>query len=372
MKKKVTAKRATPRGTARRPLPHSYPPMEAASVETLPAGAGWQYEPKWDGFRCIAFRSGKSVDLRSKAGRPLARYFPDIVDALHALPIGDAVLDGELAIPTRDGLSFDDLLQRIHPAASRVRTLVAEHAAVYIVFDLLADAQGRSLVRLRLGARRARLETLAATAFERVAIPRAGLEAAAIVLSPVTRDARVATRWLKRGSSGWGGLDGVIAKALDLPYQSGTRTGMQKVKNLRTADCVVGGFRYASRGGAVGSLLLGLYDTDGLLHHVGFTSGMSASTRAELTPRLVRLIKPPGFTGRAPGGPSRWSTRRTDEWQPLAPKLVVEVQYDHFSDGRFRHGTGFVRWRPDKAPRQCTMDQIAPTGQSALGLLTSH
>jgi ATP-dependent DNA ligase len=346
--------------------------MEAASVEMLPTGAGWQYEPKWDGFRCIAFRSGTSVDLRSKAGRPLGRYFPDIVDAVRALPIGEAVLDGELAIPTRDGLSFDDLLQRIHPAASRVRTLVAEHPAVYIVFDLLAGAQGGPLVGLRLRERRARLETLAAKAFGRVPIPRAGLEAAAVVLSPATCDARVATRWLERGSSGWGGLDGVIAKALDLPYQSGTRTGMQKVKNLRTADCVVGGFRYASKGGTVGSLLLGLYDRDGLLHHVGFTSAMSASTRAELTPRLVRLITPPGFTGRSPGGPSRWSTRRTDQWQPLEPKLVVEVQYDHVSDGRFRHGTGFVRWRPDKAPRQCTIDQIAPTGRPALRLLASH
>jgi ATP-dependent DNA ligase len=372
MKKQAAAKRPAPRRKARRSLAHGYPPMEAASVETLPAGADWQYEPKWDGFRCIAFRSSKSVDLRSKAGRPLGRYFPDIVDAVHALPIGDAVLDGELAIPTRDGLSFDDLLQRIHPAASRVRTLVAEHPAVYIVFDLLADERGRPLVGLRLRERRARLETLAAAAFERMPTPRAGLGAAAIVLSPSTRDARVATRWLKRGSSGWGGLDGVIAKALDLPYQSGTRAGMQKVKNLRTADCVVGGFRYASKGGAVGSLLLGLYDSEGLLHHVGFLSGMSASTRAGLAPRLVRLIKPPGFTGRAPGGPSRWSTRRTDQWEPLVPKLVVEVQYDHFSDGRFRHGTGFVRWRPDKAPRQCTMDQIAPTGRPALRLLTSH
>ena len=363
------ARSKTPRTTSSRPLAHSYPPMEAASVETLPAGSDWQYEPKWDGFRCVAFRSGKTVDLRSKAGKPLGRYFPDIVDAIHALPIGDAVLDGELAIPTSNGLSFDDLLQRIHPAASRVRTLVAEHPAVYIVFDLLADEKGRPLVQMPLRERRVLLEKLGAKTFDAMPASASGLDAAAVVLSPSTSDARVATKWLERGSSGWGGLDGVIAKALDLPYQSGTRDGMQKVKNLRTADCVVGGFRYAEKGGTVGSLLLGLYDSDGLLHHVGFTSGMSAAMRADLTPRLVRLIKPPGFTGRAPGGPSRWSTRRTDEWKPLAPKLVVEVQYDHFSDGRFRHGTGFVRWRPDKAPRQCTLDQIQPTGKSALALL---
>jgi ATP dependent DNA ligase-like protein len=157
-----------------------------------------------------------------------------------------------------------------------------------------------------------------------------------VVLSPITRDVAVAKGWLERGTSGWGGLDGVVAKRLDLPYQSGQRTGMQKIKRLRTADCVVGGFRYASRKRVVGSLLLGLYDADGLLDHVGFTSALSAAERAALTPRLERLIRPPGFTGRAPGGPSRWSTRRSDEWEPLEPKLVVEVRYDHFSDGRFR------------------------------------
>lgn len=352
-----------------RALPHSYAPMEAASVDSLPVGDEWQYEPKWDGFRCIVFRNGRGVDLRSKAGRPLARYFPDVVAAVRALPVGNAVLDSELVVPSAGALSFDDLLQRIHPAASRVRALAAEHPAVCVVFDLLADNRGRPLVHLPLSERRAHLESLAAAAFRARPIAGAGVDAAAVVLSPVTCERSVAAGWLRRGSSGWGGLDGVIAKALDLPYQSGKRTGMQKVKHLRTADCVVGGFRYASKGKTVGSLLLGLYDQDGLLHHVGFTSAMSASVRAELTPRLVRLIRPPGFTGRAPGGPSRWSTRRTDEWEPLAPKLVVEVQYDHFSDGRFRHGTTLVRWRPDKAPRQCTLDQIEPTGRSSLALL---
>ena len=225
------------------------------------------------------------------------------------------------------------------------------------------------LVHLPLSERRTRLERLAKTAFAPVPAVRGRVQRSAVVLSPATRDRKVAARWLERGSSGWGGLDGVVAKAWALPYQSGTRNGMQKVKHLRTADCVVGGFRYASKGGVAGSLLLGLYDSDGLLHHVGFTSAMTASERAAITPRLVRLIKPPGFTGRAPGGPSRWSTRRTDQWEPLAPKLVVEVRYDHVSDGRFRHGTALVRWRPDKAPRQCTLDQIEQGGKSAMSLL---
>ena len=358
------------RGAASRPsLPHSYAPMEATPVATLPSEGDWQYEPKWDGFRCLVFRGAGRPDLRSKAGRQLGRYFPDITDAVRAISAGSAVFDSELVIPTPDGLSFDDLLQRIHPAASRVMKLAAEHPAVCIVFDLLADARGKSLVHLPLRERRARLEQLANTAFGPMLETPGGVRGAAVVLSPATCDRKEAARWLKRGSSGWGGLDGVIAKALGLPYQSGNRKGMQKVKHLRTADCVVGGFRYASKGGSAGSLLLGLYDADGLLHHVGFTSAMTASVRAQVTPRLVRLIKPPGFTGRAPGGPSRWSTRRTDQWEPLAPKLVVEVQYDHFSDGRFRHGTSIVRWRPDKAPRQCTLDQIELTGRSAMALL---
>jgi len=361
----------TPAVTKRRvgELPHSYPPMEATLVDTLPDGPDWQYEPKWDGFRCLVFRSAGSVDLRSKAGRPLARYFPDVVEAVRALPVGKAVFDSELVVPTAAGLSFDDLLQRIHPAASRVAKLAAEFPAVCIVFDLLASVRGDSLVHLPLSERRARLERLAKTAFAPVPAVRGRVQRSAVVLSPVTHDRTVAARWLGRGSSGWGGLDGVVAKVSALPYQSGTRNGMQKVKHLRTADCVVGGFRYASKGGVAGSLLLGLYDSDGLLHHVGFTSAMTASERAAITPRLVRLIKPPGFTGRAPGGPSRWSTRRTDQWEPLAPKLVAEVRYDHASDGRFRHGTTLLRWRPDKAPRQCTLDQIEQGGKSAMSLL---
>lgn len=369
MTKKRSASHAQPKDRSPRLLPHTYAPMEAESVETLPRGREWQYEPKWDGFRCVVFRSARDVDLRSKAGKPLSRYFPDVVDAVKGISAGRAVFDSELVVPSEGALSFDLLLQRIHPAASRVVKLAHQWPALCIVFDLLADARGRSLVHLPLRERRAHLEKLARSMFDRRPLDGKDTLRSAVVLSPVTRELAVAKGWLRRGTSGWGGLDGVVAKRADLPYQSGLRTGMQKVKHLRTADCVVGGFRYASAGPTVGSLLLGLYDAGGLLDHVGFTSALSAQEREELTPRLEGLIRPPGFTGRAPGGPSRWSTRRSEEWEPLAPKLVVEVQYDHFSDGRFRHGTGLVRWRPDKAPRQCTFDQIQPTGRSSLALL---
>jgi ATP-dependent DNA ligase len=208
------------------------------------------------------------------------------------------------------------------------------------------DERGRSLVARRLKERRARLESFARRFFR----PRGR-----VVLSRGTRSLATARRWLAGAT---GDLDGVMAKRLDLPYRSGDRDGMVKVKRQRTADCVVGGFRYASKGRTVGSLLLGLYGDDGLLHHVGFTSGLRADQRARLTERLERLVEPPGFTGRAPGGPSRWSTERSAEWQPLQPELVVEVAYDHVSGGRFRHGTRFLRWRPDKAPRQCRMSQL--------------
>ena len=331
------------------PIPVAYPPMEALSVDEIPKGEVWQYEPKWDGFRCLAFRDGEEVALQSKSGQPLARYFPEVADFLRALPAKRFVLDGEIVIPVGKGLSFDDLLQRIHPADSRVRKLAAESPALLIVFDVLVDGSGRSLVDLPLAKRRPLLE-----AFARKQFPAGGR----IRLSPATSELRVAERWL----SGVGGaLDGIVAKRSDLTYASGSgeRTGMQKVKLLRTADCVVGGFRYASKGKVVGSLLLGLYNGKGQLDHVGFCSGLTTVAREELTPRLEALVKPPGFTGNAPGGPSRWSTERTGDWKPLAPRLVAEVQYDHFTGGRFRHGTRLLRWRPDKAPRQCRIDQLA-------------
>ena len=339
------------------PLPRTYAPMEARLVDELPTGSAWQYEPKWDGFRCLAFRDGATVDVMSKAGKPLTRYFPELVEMLLQVTAKRFVLDGEIVVPKDGELSFDELLLRIHPAKSRVTKLAAESPASFIVFDLLVDAKGRSLVKLPLAERRPALE-----AFVAAEVPD-GLR---VRLSPATTKMATVTRWFR---SVGGGLDGVIAKQLDLPYQSGTRDGMQKMKSMRTAECVVGGFRYASKGKVVGSLLLGLYDGGGLLHHVGFTSNIPATQKPALTKQLEKLVKPPGFTGQAPGGPSRWSTARSSEWEPLAPELVVEVQYDHFSGGRFRHGTSFLRWRPDKPPRRCTLAQVEQEGRSALKLL---
>ena len=320
--------------------------MEARSVAHLPSGDNWQYEPKWDGFRCLAFRDDDSVALQSKSGQPLGRYFPELVEALLKLKAMQFVLDGEIVVPVQGQLSFDDLLMRIHPAASRVKKLAQETPSKFIVFDLLVDDRGRSIADVPLAERRKKLDAFAKKY-------RANKKYAE--LSPETRDLKIAKSWL---AGAGGDVDGVIAKHLDLPYQSGNRNGMVKVKRLRTADCVVGGFRYASGGKLVGSLLLGLYDDKGLLHHIGFTSGIKAADKPKLTKRLEALIKPPGFTGRAPGGPSRWATERSAEWKPLAPKLVAEVQYDHFTGGRFRHGTKFLRWRVDKRPAQCTFKQL--------------
>src|SRR6266478_3182774 len=329
------------------PLKQSYAPMEAKSVAQLPTGSDWQYEPKWDGFRCIAFRDGDRVDLQSKSGQPLSRYFPEIVDALLKLKPKQFVLDGEIVVPVDGRLSFDDLLMRIHPAASRVQKLAKEHPATLIVFDLLVDDRGRSLTTGLLPERRKKLDAFAKKYFAKNK---------SIELSPETKDLKTAKGWL---AGAGGDVDGVIAKRRDLPYQSGNRHGMVKVKRLRTADCVVGGFRYASEGKVIGSMLLGLYDGKGLLHHVGFTSSFKSDEKPALTKKLEKLIKPPGFTGNAPGGPSRWATERSAEWQPLAPKLVIEVQYDHFTGGRFRHGTKFLRWRPDKKPTQCSFEQVS-------------
>jgi ATP-dependent DNA ligase len=329
------------------PLPFPYPPMEAESADALPNGKAWLYEPKWDGFRCLAFRDGASVRIQSKAGKPLGRYFPDVIEALLAVGARRFVLDGEIVIPVEGRLSFDELLLRVHPAESRVRMLAEAHPARLLVFDLLVDERGHSVVDLPLADRRRRLE-----AFARKYLP----SGRPVALSRATRRLPTAQRWLQEG--GKGDLDGVVAKRLDLPYRSGERDGMRKVKRQRTADCVVGGFRYASKGGGIGSLLLGLYDAEGLLNHVGFTSSLRAEERVKLRAKLEPLIEPPGFTGRAPGGPSRWSTERSAEWEPLAPRLVVEVAYDHVSGGRFRHGTRLLRWRPDKAPEQCTVEQL--------------
>jgi ATP-dependent DNA ligase len=326
------------------PIPRSYAPMEARIVAELPEGTEWEYEPKWDGFRCLVFRDGDSIELQSKSGQPLARYFPELVDVFRRSKAKRFVVDGEIVIPEGNGFSFDALLQRIHPAASRVGKLSVESPARVLVFDLLVDDRGTDLTKLPLQERRDRLERFAKKAFR----------AESIVLSPATTRLSSARRWL----SGHTGTDGVMAKRRDMAYRSGERTGMVKVKRIRTADCVVGGFRYASAGKVIGSLLLGLYDDDGLLHHVGFTSSFTAAERKEITPIVERLRGGSGFTGRAPGGPSRWSTKRSTEWEALEPTLVVEVQYDHFTGGRFRHGTKLLRWRPDKAPKQCKMSQV--------------
>jgi ATP-dependent DNA ligase len=322
-----------------------FPPMEARSEDEIPAGENWLYEPKWDGFRCLAFRKGDEVLLQSKSGQPLGRYFPEMVDALRQLPQTEFVLDGEIVIIRGGKLSFDDLLMRIHPAESRIRKLSAETPASYLVFDLLVDEKGKSLVEQPLRNRKEDLKRF----FKKA-------ESGSVRLSPATTDRDEAQHWMTDLAGS--GFDGVVAKRLNMPYVSGERTGMVKIKNIRSADCVVGGFRYASKGGGIGSLLLGLYDEDGKLNHVGFTSSFNSEMRAKLKPIVEKLKGGTGFTGNAPGGPSRWSTERSGEWEPLKPKLVCEVTYDHFSGGRFRHGTKFLRWRPDKDPKLCTYAQL--------------
>jgi ATP-dependent DNA ligase len=318
--------------------------MEARLVDALPAGPDWAYEPKWDGFRCIARRDGGDVTLTSKSGKPLGRYFPEVVAMLAGLDQGRFVLDGELIIAAGDGLSFAALQMRLHPAESRVRKLAAETPASFMLFDCLALG-GKDLTGLPFAERRAALEAF-----------HAKMGGHRLLLSPLSRDAAEAGQWLERGGKA---LDGVVAKRLDLPYRPGERA-MAKVKQHRSADCVVGGFRYAgTTRKAVGSLLLGLYDDAGKLDHVGFTSSFDADEKEALKTKLEPLIEPPGFTGDAPGGQSRWATERSTEWQPLRPELVVEVRYDQITGCRFRHGTTFLRWRPDKAPEQCRMDQMA-------------
>jgi ATP-dependent DNA ligase len=335
--------------------------MEARSVEAIPRGTEWQYEPKWDGFRCLMSRQGSEIDLRSKSGEDLTRYFPELVAAALKLKATIFQLDGEIVVPRSTTFSFDDLLQRIHPAASRVKKLSQETPALFIAFDLLLTAKDKTLSLRPLGKRRPALETFAKAQFGSGSTFR---------LSPATTSIVVAQKWLARSG---GGSDGVIAKRLDLPYQSGKDGGMQKIKKFRSADCVVGGFRYATNklkgGKVVGSLLLGLYDDDGLLNHVGFTSAIKQEEKPALTAKLEALIKEPGFTGNAPGGPSRWSTDRSAKWCPLRPKLVIEVCYDHFSGDRFRHGTSILRWRPDKTPKQCGFDQLQQKAANPMKLL---
>jgi ATP-dependent DNA ligase len=315
--------------------------MEAKSVASIPQEDGWQFEPKWDGFRSLAFRLKDRVELRSRNGTALNRYFPEVVEMFSALPVTQFVLDGELIIV---GSSFDTLQQRLHPAASRITRLSKETPATFEAFDCLMDETGKSLLAAPLTERRAALEAL---------IKRFG-RVKRLRLSDYTRNAKTAQRWLDKSG---GALDGIVGKRVDDRYRCGERA-MIKIKKRRTADCVVGGFRYGTGTREVGSLLLGLYDVEGKLDHVGFTSGIPKAERSALTRKLKPLIQPPGFTGNSPGGPSRWSTERSGAWEPLKPTLVVEVEFDQVTNDRFRHGTTLVRWRPDKKPRQCTFEQL--------------
>jgi ATP-dependent DNA ligase len=319
-------------------------PMEAKLVNALPDGPDWLYEPKWDGFRCIAWRDGARVALRSKSGKPLGRYFPEVEALLLSLPTEQFVVDGELGVAVDGFLSFAALQARLHPAESRIKRLALETPAQLMLFDCLQRDGGRVVDR-PFAERRAALEAF-----------HAGNRHPSLFLSPITSDVAAARHWLARAGTA---LDGVIAKRRDLAYLPGERA-MAKIKQHRTADCVVGGFRHASgTTRAVGSLLLGLYDEGGRLDHVGFTSSFDAAERVDLLDRLEPLIGPPGFTGDAPGGPSRWATERSTEWQPLRPELVAEVRYDQVTGQRFRHGTRFLRWRPDKGPTSCRLDQLA-------------
>jgi ATP-dependent DNA ligase len=326
-------------------LPVDTEPMEAKLTDDIPFEDGvWQYEPKWDGFRCLSYKAGDAVDIRAKSGKSLGRYFPELVARLRDLAATQFVIDGEIVIELSGQYSFEALQMRLHPAESRIHKLAAETPAKLVLFDMLADAKGNVLTGRPLWARRAALEAFVNS-----------LDAKDIVLSPITFDEKEAEVWLE--GAGDGKTDGVIAKRRNATYLSGRRA-MAKVKCMRSADCVVGGFRYLADRPKVGSLLLGLYDGDSKLHHVGFTSTISNEERPALTRWLEALREPPGFTGKAPGAPSRWSTGRSGTWEPVRPELVVEVRFDHVTGDRFRHGTKLLRWRPDKAPRQCTFEQI--------------
>jgi ATP-dependent DNA ligase len=312
-------------------------PQLALSRKALPEGEEWAYEPKWDGFRALAFVDGGDVYLQSRGGKPLHRYFPEL-----RFPAGEYVLDGELVILGADGREqFDALQNRIHPAESRIALLAEQTPAIFRAFDLLALGE-RAVLEVPLRERRAALEQLLTAFAAREGTDRAG----SIELTPLTTVPAEAEPWLAQG-------EGVIAKQLDAPYRPGERKGMVKIKRLRTADCVVVGWRPGKEEGTVGSLILGLYD-DGELRVVGHTSGLRAQQKRELVATLA-----PYETGeRGSAEPSRWAADRELEWIALRPELVLEVAFDHVSDGRIRHGAKIVRWRDDKDPRECTFDQL--------------
>jgi ATP-dependent DNA ligase len=342
----------------------SFRPMLASLVRELPVGDDLFYEPKWDGFRCLVFSDEDGIDMRSRHGRPLARYFPEVAGPLAARGPG-WVVDGELVVPRGDHFDFSALLQRLHPAAARVELLSRETPAAFIAFDVVVAA-GHDLTGRGFGERRRILEALLADAAEPLRV------------TPVTRDAAVAARWLEE--AGGGGIDGVVVKHESLPYVPGKRR-MLKVKRERTADCVVGAFRWHAEEWTVGSLLLGLYDGD-LLRHAGLAASFGAQTRRELTdvllPRVVPLEGHPwesGFNipggpiGRLPGAASRWAYGREVTFVPVDPQLVCEAAYDHIEGARFRHVLKFRRWRPDRTPRSCTYEQFGDDAAPVTAIL---
>jgi len=337
------------------PLPLEMEPMLSAISETgIPKGDGWEYEPKWDGFRTLVYRDGEEVALMSRGGRPMTRYFPELLPAFRALPASKLVLDGEVIVVGANGLDFGALQQRVHPAESRVRMLSEATPAWFVAFDVLAEG-ATDLRKLPLGERRKRLEKL----LKGIKKP--------IFLTPYTRDPKTAGAWFEKFEGA--GLDGVIAKSWDGAYVPGKRFWV-KIKHQRTADCVVIGWRKSSDGSTLGALLLGLYDKKGTMHYVGHTSSFNAAERKELIAKLKPLqTEIPeeewrANPGRMPGGLSRWSRGKDTEWVAVRPELVCEVTYDKLEAGeRFRHATGFLRWRTDKQPRQCGFDQIASAAE---------
>ena len=314
------------------PLRPPLRPQLARPASDLPAGDGWVFEPKWDGFRTIVFRDGADVRLQSRNGRPMNRYFPEVVEQVLELPGERLVLDGEIVVVVNGVQEFELLGQRIHPAASRVERLRRETPASFVAFDLLAQDE-EALLDRPWRERRARL---------------AEVVAAPVELTPVTEDAEAARAWLT------GVSEGVIAKEADAPYLPGERLGMLKIKRVRTADCVVSAFRFGKKEGEVGSLILGLYDDAGELRVVGHTSGFKAREKRE----LVSLLEPYRTYERGSGEPSRWKSEEELVWEGLRPELVCEVEFDHISGDRIRHGARFVRWRPDKRPQECRLEQL--------------
>ncbi|MDJ0848404.1 MAG: ATP-dependent DNA ligase [Myxococcota bacterium] len=353
-------------------LPFGFPqkPMLARRVDAVPTGGDFLFEPKWDGFRMLVFRDGDALFLQSRDEKPMERYFPELLEPLRRQLPERCAVDGEVVIAGPEGLDFDALLQRIHPAASRVARLAEETPASYVAFDLLCHGD-ESLLRTPFAERRARLEQALA-----------GAETP-LHLTPITQDPDVARDWFERFEGA--GLDGVIAKPRGSAYEPGKRS-MLKVKHQRTADCVLGGFRWHKNGEgtSVGSLLLGLYDGDGRLHHVGVAASFSAARRRELAEELAPLredaaerhpwsdwIRASESHQRVPGGPSRWNRGKDLSWVPLRAERVVEVRYDHMQGTRFRHTAHFARWRPDKAPEECTYEQLEVTPPLELGQIFS-